>query len=44
MSAFGKKFSKINKQINGDMISVKDSKEKQIALSLKLIMECHFRV
>lgn len=44
MSSFGKKFSKINKRINEDIISVKDSKEKQIALILKLIMECHFRV
>jgi DNA topoisomerase I len=44
MSSFGKKFSKINKKINEDMISVKDTKEKQIALILKLIMECHFRV
>ena len=44
MSSFGKQFSKINKQINEDMLSVKDSKEKQIALILKLIMECHFRV
>ena len=44
MSAFGKKFSKINQQINEDLYSTKDSKEKQVALILKLIMECHFRV
>lgn len=44
MSAFGKKFMKINKQINEDLYSPKDSKEKQIAIILKLIMECHFRI
>ena len=44
MSTFGKKFSKINKKINEDLYSTKDSKEKQVALILKLIMECHFRI
>ena len=44
MSAFGKKFSKINETINQDLYSTKDSKEKQVALILKLIMECHFRI
>ena len=44
MSAFGKKFSKINQKINEDLYSTKDSKEKQVALILKLIMECHFRI
>ena len=44
MSAFGKKFIKINKKINEDLYSPKDSKEKQIAIILKLIMECHFRI
>jgi len=44
MSAFGKKFTKINKKINEDLYSTKDSKEKQVALILKLIMECHFRI
>jgi len=44
MSAFGKKFTKINQKINDDLFSVKDSKEKQVAMILKLIMECHFRV
>ncbi len=44
MSAFGKKFTKINQKINEDLYSTKDSKEKQVALILKLIMECHFRV
>ena len=44
MKTIGKKFSKINKQINRDLNSNIDSKDKQIALILKLIMECHFRV
>ena len=44
MSAFGKKFTKINQKINDDLFSVKDSKEKQVAIILKLIMECHFRI
>tara|TARA_Y100000389_G_scaffold195452_2_gene226888 strand:- start:212 stop:1213 length:1002 start_codon:yes stop_codon:yes gene_type:complete len=44
MAYFGKKFHKINHKINEDLYSVKDSKEKQIAMILKLIMECHFRV
>ena len=37
-------FTKINQKINEDLYSTKDSKEKQVALILKLIMECHFRV
>ena len=44
MVDFGKKFKTINKKINEDLYSVKDSKEKQIAIILRLIMECHFRV
>ena len=44
MSAFGKQFIKINKKINEDLYSTKDSKEKQVAMILKLIMECHFRI
>lgn len=44
MSVFGKNFSRINRHINEDMLSLKDTKEKQIAIILKLIMECHFRV
>ena len=44
MVNFGKQFSKINKKINEDLYSTKDSKEKQIAMILKLIMECHFRI
>lgn len=44
MSSFGKKFTKINQKINEDLYSTKDSKEKQVAMILKLIMECHFRI
>tara|TARA_B110000495_G_C23000218_1_gene590165 strand:+ start:87 stop:1058 length:972 start_codon:yes stop_codon:yes gene_type:complete len=44
MISFGKDFNKINKKINNDFNSMKDSKEKQIAIILKLIMDCHFRV
>jgi DNA topoisomerase-1 len=44
MSSFGKNFTKINKKINEDLYTIKDSKEKQIAIILKLIMECHFRI
>ena len=44
MADFGKDFSKIDKKINDDLFSVKDSKEKQIAIILRLIMDCHFRI
>lgn len=44
MVKFGKKFKSILRKINEDLYSPKDSKEKQIAMILKLIMECHFRV
>lgn len=44
MIDFGKNFKKINKQINDDLYTTRDSKEKQIAIILKLIMECHFRI
>ena len=40
MIDFGKHFKKINKKINEDLYSVKDSKEKQIAIILKLIIKC----
>ena len=43
MSAFGKVHQNQSK-INEDLYSPKDSKEKQIAIILKLIMECHFRI
>lgn len=44
MYDFGLKFKEINKLINTDLHSYSDSKEKQIALILKLIMDCNFRV
>jgi len=44
MVEFGKNFNKINKSINEDLYSVKETKEKQIAMILKLIMECNFRI
>lgn len=44
MILFGKNFYKINNKINDDLYSVKDSKNKQIAIILKLIMECQFRI
>ena len=44
MILFGKKFNKINDTINDDLYTVKDSKNKQIAIILKLIMECQFRI
>ena len=44
MYDFGLKFNKINKIINKDLYSFSDSKEKQIAIILKLIMDCNFRI
>ena len=44
MYDFGIKFKKINKSINDNLYSFNDSKEKQIAIILKLIMDCNFRV
>jgi len=44
MYEFGLKFKEINKKINSDLYSHGDSKEKQIAMILKLIMDCNFRV
>jgi DNA topoisomerase I len=44
MITFGKNFNKINKKIDDDLYTVKDSKNKQIAIILKLIMECQFRI
>ena len=44
MIIFGKKFSKINKMIHKDMQLSDNSKNNQIAIILKLIMDCHFRV
>ena len=44
MLSFGKNFSKISDKINDDLYTVKDSKNKQIAIILTLIMECQFRI
>jgi len=44
MYDFGLKFKKINKSISDDLYSFNDSKEKQVAIILKLIMDCNFRV
>jgi len=44
MYDFGLKFKEINRVINSDLYSFSDSKEKQISLILKLIMDCNFRV
>ena len=44
MILFGKNFKKINNKINDDLYTVKDSKNKQISIILKLIMECQFRI
>ena len=44
MISFGKNFNKISDKINEDLYTVKDSKNKQIAIILTLIMECQFRI
>ncbi len=44
MIPFGKKFSRINKVIQKDIQLSDNSKNNQIAIILKLIMDCHFRV
>ena len=44
MYDFGLKFKEINKQINSYLYSFGESKEKQVAMILKLIMDCNFRV
>lgn len=44
MIDFGKSYHKIIKQINKDMFDENDSKSKQIASALKLIIECNFRI
>ena len=44
MYDFGMKFKEINRKINSDLYSYNDSKEKQVAMILKLIMDCNFRV
>ena len=44
MYDFGMKFKEINRKINSDLYSYNDSKDKQVAMILKLIMDCNFRV
>ena len=44
MIEFGKSYQKIIKQINKDMFNENDSKNKQIASALKIIIECNFRI
>ena len=44
MAVFGKRVPSILRKINEDLSTVKDTKDKQIALIVKLIMDCHFRV
>ena len=44
MKIFGKVFPNINRSINNDLKRSEETKDKQIAMILKLIMECHFRV
>ena len=44
MIEFGKAYNKINRRITEDYISPIESKDKQVAIILKLIMDCHFRV
>ena len=41
---FGNNYECIIKRINKDMISFEDSKKKQIAMILKMMDECNFRV
>lgn len=41
---FGNNYECIMKRINKDMISFEDSKKKQIAMILKMMDECNFRV
>ncbi len=44
MIDFGKAYNRINRRITEDYISPVESKDKQVAIILKLIMDCHFRV
>ena len=41
---FGNNYECIMKRVNKDMISFEDSKKKQIAMILKMMDECNFRV
>lgn len=44
MIDFGHSYKKIMKQINSDLYTEGDSKNKQIAMILKLVIDCCFRV
>ena len=44
MIEFGESYQKILKQINKDLYLEKDTKEKQIAMILKLVIDCSFRI
>ena len=44
MIHFGESYKKIIKQINKDLYTERDSKNKQIAAVLKIIINCNFRI
>ena len=44
MIKFGESYKKILNQINRDLFNESDSKEKQIASVLKLVIDCSFRI
>jgi len=44
MIQFGESYKKILNQINRDLFTEMDSKEKQIASVLKLVIDCNFRI
>jgi len=44
MFEFGESYKKIQNQINRDLFNENDSKEKQVASVLKLVIDCCFRI
>ena len=44
MIEFGESYQKINNRINKDLFNENDSKEKQIASVLRLVIDCCFRI
>ena len=44
MIKFGESYKKIFNQINRDLFNESDSKEKQIASVLKIVIDCNFRI
>ena len=44
MLKFGESYKRIIKQINKDLYTEKESKNKQIASILKIVIECNFRI